>query len=329
MSYMVLECHPGYAVVIDEDGKFLKVANRKYTVGQMLTEVVQMQLPAERKRQKWLTPLLTAAACLALILGVTLPGSAQPYASVYVKINPEVRIDVDKKDRVLELEGVNQDGKDLIQGYDYHKKDLDLVTDELVDKAIDMGFLHTQGQITITFDSADEVWVQQHSESLPHQLENYLKNKLTVTIQLGELLEELDVPEVLEDAAELPEPEENVPEDQQDEDEIVFESLDDDDEFDDIDDDDEDPEDDDDGYDPNEEDDDGYAPDEEDDDGYAPDDEDNDDAYDPEDADDDEYENEDVDDDDEIEDIDDEPEEEDDAEEDDADDEERDDDEED
>ena len=54
MNYMVLECHPGYAVVMDEDGKFLKVANRHYTVGQTLTEVVQMQIPGERKRQKWL-----------------------------------------------------------------------------------------------------------------------------------------------------------------------------------------------------------------------------------------------------------------------------------
>ena len=136
MSYMVLECHPGYAVVMDEDGRFLKVANRKYTVGQTLTEVVQMQIPQERKKQKWLTPLLTMAACLALVLGITLPRSHQPYASVYVKINPEVRIDVDRQDMVVGLEGVNDDGAALIANYAYQNKHLDVVTDELVDKAI-------------------------------------------------------------------------------------------------------------------------------------------------------------------------------------------------
>ena len=27
MNYLVMECHPGYAVVLSEDGRFLKAAN--------------------------------------------------------------------------------------------------------------------------------------------------------------------------------------------------------------------------------------------------------------------------------------------------------------
>ena len=125
MKYMVLECHPGYAVVLDEEGSFLKVANRRYEVGQMVTDVVPMQVPPQKKRGRWISTLVAAAACLALVLGITLPGRAQPYASVYVKINPEVRIDVNKKDAVVGIAGVNQDGIDLIEGYDYHGKNLD------------------------------------------------------------------------------------------------------------------------------------------------------------------------------------------------------------
>ena len=49
MSYMVLECHPGYAVVLDEDGAFLKVANLHYEVGQMVTDVVPMQAAPKKK----------------------------------------------------------------------------------------------------------------------------------------------------------------------------------------------------------------------------------------------------------------------------------------
>lgn len=196
---MVMECRPGYAVVVDEDGRFLKVANRHYTVGQTVTDVVRMQLPAEKKNRKWLYSLAAMAACLALVLSAVIPGMGQqPYASVYVKINPEVRIDVDKNDRVVGLDGVNQDGIDLIAGYDYHKKDLDLVTDELVDRAIDMGYLHDEGQITISLDSADQVWVDHHSQSLPDQLQNYLQNRIVVTIQL-----ELDDLDDLDDLVDL------------------------------------------------------------------------------------------------------------------------------
>jgi len=184
MTYMVVECHPGYAVVLDEEGSFLKVANRRYDVGQMVTDVEPMQVPPKKKIGKWVTSLVAAAACLALVLGITLPGGHAPYASVYVKINPEVRIDVDKEDLVVGLEGVNQDGVTLIEGYDYQNKHLDLVTDELVDKAIDMGYLQPEGQITISLDSQDETWVQNHSEALSSHLQTHLQERITVTIEI-------------------------------------------------------------------------------------------------------------------------------------------------
>jgi len=184
MNYMVVECHPGYAVVLDEEGRFLKVANRRYEVGQMVTEVVPMQVPPRKKTAKWVTSLVAAAACLALVLGITLPGSHQPYASIYVKINPEVRIDVDKKDLVVGIAGVNQDGIDLIADYDHQGKHLDLVTDELVDRAIDMGYLQSDGQITISLDSQDQTWVDDHSRTLSDHLQSHLQEKITVTIEI-------------------------------------------------------------------------------------------------------------------------------------------------
>ena len=184
MKYMVMECHPGYAVVLDEAGTFLKVANRKYQVGQMLTDVEPMRTPSRGKSHRWIAVLAAAAACVALALGFTLPRSAQPYASVYVKINPEVRIDVDQQDQVVGLAGVNQDGIDLIAGYDYHNKHLDLVTDELVDRAIEKGYLHSDGQITISLDSQDLAWVDSHSHTLSDHLQGHLQEKIVVTIQV-------------------------------------------------------------------------------------------------------------------------------------------------
>ena len=34
MKYLIMECHMAYAVVLDEDGRFLKAANMDYEVGQ-------------------------------------------------------------------------------------------------------------------------------------------------------------------------------------------------------------------------------------------------------------------------------------------------------
>lgn len=184
MKYMVVERHPGYAVVLDDDGNFLKVANRSYEIGQMLTAVVPIQMPEKRKPGKWIAGLAAMAACLALVFGMFLPGTQQPYASVYVKINPEVRIDVDQQDVVVGLAGVNQDGNDLIAGYDFRKKSLDTVTDELVDRAIDMGYLTAEGQITISLESQDQLWVENHCQSISNHLQGHLQERFVVTVQV-------------------------------------------------------------------------------------------------------------------------------------------------
>ena len=40
MEYLVMECGLSYAVVMDQDGRILKVPNLGYTVGQPLEDVV-------------------------------------------------------------------------------------------------------------------------------------------------------------------------------------------------------------------------------------------------------------------------------------------------
>ncbi len=184
MSYMVMECHPSYAVVLDRDGRFLKVANLRYTPGQTVTEVILMQVPEQKAGRRWLYSLSAVAACLVLLLGAALVWFQMPYASVYLTINPEVRIDVNRADRVVGLEGVNQDGKDLIAGYDYRRKDLDTVMDDLVDLAIEQEFLHPGGEINLSLDAQDENWVSTHTDTLHQQLNTYLTDKISVDIQM-------------------------------------------------------------------------------------------------------------------------------------------------
>ncbi len=188
MRYMVMECHPGFAVVLDEDGRFLKVANRHYKVGQTVTEVIEMQnpvsAPQKRKIKRWAYTLAAAAACMVLAVTSVLRMGQGTYASVYMTINPEVRIDVNRNDTVVGLEGINSDGEELIEGYRYKKKDLNQVMDELVDRAIDMGYLYEGGQISLMLDAESDEWIVTYSDALTSHLYEYLKEKLSVTIEV-------------------------------------------------------------------------------------------------------------------------------------------------
>lgn len=187
MKYLVMECHPAYAVVLTEDGRFLKAANMHYEVGQTVTEIIQLHLPetvpAEKKNRSWLKPVASLAACMAIAVTSLFYVNLTPYASVYMTINPEVRIDVNRKDTVLQVEGINEDGAQLIEGYSHKGKDLDLVMDELVDLAIDQGYLHEGGTVTLSLD-ADETWSASHGEHLNTHLNEHLAEKITVTIDV-------------------------------------------------------------------------------------------------------------------------------------------------
>lgn len=189
MKYMVMECHLTYAVVLSEDGRFLKAANLHYEPGQVVTDLVEMEIPESRRDEKrkgrrWIYTLAAAAACLMLAATSMLQAGNRTYGSVYMTINPEVRIDVNRKDLVVDLEGINQDGLELIDGYSYRKKELDVVVDELVDRAIDQGYLHEGGRISLALEGEDGQWVMDHSDSLSTHLNEHLTGKMSVTIEV-------------------------------------------------------------------------------------------------------------------------------------------------
>ncbi len=183
MKYIVLERHPGYVVVLDEEGRFLKAADRQYQVGQQLDAILPMHPPRRRGRTV-LFPALAAAACLVLLALSAVRMAQMPYASVYMTINPQVRIDVNRRDTVLTVEGTNPDGEALTEGYEGRGKALEQVMDELTDRAVEMGWLHPGGQITLTLDAEDGDWVAAHSDSLPAHLNEYLDETLQVTIRV-------------------------------------------------------------------------------------------------------------------------------------------------
>ena len=172
MKYLVMERHPGYVVVLDEAGRFWKAADLGYEVGQTAEQVVLMRQPESRAPKVWraASAVAAAAACMILLFTVLFRTEIAPYGSVYLEINPSVRLDVDRENTVLGLEGMNEDGESLTEGYRYQGKKLETVADELVELAEEMGFLSPGGEVHIYLDSADQEWAVQVSGDLGRHL---------------------------------------------------------------------------------------------------------------------------------------------------------------
>ena len=159
MEYLVMECGLSYAVVLDQDGRILKVPNLGYTVGQSLKDVVL--LPERPVRQQVLHKRIARWSALAACLCLLLLGSwvwQSPIGTVRMQINPDVLLSVNRFDRVVALEGLNEDGTALIDGYRAYGQEMKTVSDELADRAMELGYLSAGGQITLTVDSEKGDW---------------------------------------------------------------------------------------------------------------------------------------------------------------------------
>ena len=188
MSYLVMECHPGYAVLLDEDGRCLKAANLRYEIGQTVYDPVLMKETPERRRHtvRWISSGIAAiAACFLLFFGLGYyQNYIRPYSSIYLTINPEVQMDLNRQGMVVRLTGTNEDGKALLEGYDGKGKDKVTAADELIDRAIEMGFLSEGGRVSFSIDSPDEALFQEYGTELRTEVTEHLDGRITVTIEI-------------------------------------------------------------------------------------------------------------------------------------------------
>ena len=192
-----MEVHPAYAVVLDEEGRFLKAANLRYQVGDTVRDIVELRRPKEKRPALWkpLSGVVGLAACLCLVFFGYYQPNFTPYGALRIQINPDVELTLSRTDRVLELEGLNEDGQSLIAGYEYSGKDREDVTGELVERAIDMGYLSGGETVSITVTSADADWQAREEQAAREDLEERYGE--TIVIQIGPADEEPPATEVV------------------------------------------------------------------------------------------------------------------------------------
>ena len=197
MNYLVMEVHPAYAVVLDEEGRFLKAANLRYQVGDTVRDIVELRRPKEKRPALWkpLSGVAGLAACLCIVFFGYYQPNFVPYGALRIQINPDVELTLSRTDRVLELEGLNEDGQVLIEGYDHGGKDREDVTEELVERAIDLGYLSGGETVSITVTSADADWQAREEQAAREDLEERYGE--TIVIQIGPADEEPPATEVV------------------------------------------------------------------------------------------------------------------------------------
>lgn len=186
MKYLVMECHEDYAVLLDEEAGFVKAVNAGYTVGDTIEN--PELLPAATVSHRGIIRKVTygiaaAAACVAVVFGINHYNEyMKPYSNIRLSINPDVEIVLNHHGQVLSVKGLNADGEMLVDGYNPKRQDKLVVADDLIERAIDMGFMSDDAIIIFDIDTPDKNLLTQYGIELRSEAEIYTSEFANVNI---------------------------------------------------------------------------------------------------------------------------------------------------
>ena len=156
MKYLIVETHPGFCVALSEDGRYVKCANLRYSVGEKVEDVVELRAPdagaGRRRALKIVTPFAALAACLCVAFFGWYQPNYAAYGALRLSINPDVELTLSRSERVLEAEGLNPDGAALLESVELEGLDAEAAADVLVAGSIEGGWLREGGNLFLALE---------------------------------------------------------------------------------------------------------------------------------------------------------------------------------
>ncbi len=122
-----------------------------------------VSMTTEKKKNAWLRPLIAAAACLCLLLGggfglKSYRVNHMVDATVSLDVNPSVELQVNQKERVLNVKALNEDGRIIVGDMDLSGSSLDVAVNALIGSMLQNGYLNElANSILISVDNDDPV----------------------------------------------------------------------------------------------------------------------------------------------------------------------------
>lgn len=114
--------------------------------------------PSFLKRQRVIAGLIAACFCMIMLAGGTYSFQNSRVDSVIgIDVNPSVELSVNKKNRVLKAEAVNQDGTTILQDMDLEGVDLNVAVNAIIGSMVTHGFLDDLDNAILVTVSNDSI----------------------------------------------------------------------------------------------------------------------------------------------------------------------------
>ncbi len=178
MKYMVMECHPAYAVLMDEESRIIHAANLHYEVGQTVESPILIDDGKTTKHSGFITMkrCIAAAACAALMIGagaVYYRGNYTAYTWIVVSAAADVSMEVSRSGKVLSVQPLNPDGEALLADYDCRGKDQTTVTSELIERAVENGYVQKGDTVHVYYEKEKNQDADDYQNNVERSIASY------------------------------------------------------------------------------------------------------------------------------------------------------------
>ena len=184
MKYIVMQCCKGYAVLMDEEGKYVFAANMNYETGQTVTNPIIMS-DNHKQRKPVITIIKTVAAAAACIGIISIPcysyynRNLKPCSTVTLASDTSISMTLNSSGKVIGIESDNEYGKKIIEKVDIKGKDNAEAANEIVQAEITEGYIAAGDTVNVYIDGNS----QKNYEDIKAKLEKELpKHDIKVNI---------------------------------------------------------------------------------------------------------------------------------------------------
>ena len=184
---IVLSVTKRHITLLTPEGEFVRRNrdNGVYEIGDEVTIIpVERTFPISSKKIAVIGTF--ASACLLFFSIITVQPSAHVSAYMTIDVNPSVEIGVDDDLDVIELKGLNDDGKRVVKELGvWENKELSTVTENIVTKTKELGYLKGSTRkivVSTTMIEKNKKVSQQLNKELQHMPKQWPINRTKVQV---------------------------------------------------------------------------------------------------------------------------------------------------
>lgn len=157
MKYIVMECHEGYAVLMDEESRFVKSANLHYNVGQSVTDPILMDDDHRSGNIKMhITRFAAVAACIGVIAtagSMYYARNLKPYSTITISADANIKMEINQKGKVIRIKSDDKNVQELLKDHNVKGKDILTAANEIIELEKEKGIISNGDTVNVYVDS--------------------------------------------------------------------------------------------------------------------------------------------------------------------------------